>query len=133
MLECKGVVRNIGKAPEGAQWVIKFAKGIPFVTDTKGLVKKWCMAVFQAQPRGSEADALRAPMQIDINKVTEDSDHSDTETPKPSKPADNAAPAPAAPKDAGDVIQTPAGTPRVGVKSLAPGLTRWPWDVMRNV
>ena len=125
MLECKGVVRNIGKAPEGSEWVIKFAKGIPYVADTKGQVKRWCMSVFQQSDQGSEADSLRPPMQIDINKVTDED--SDTETPK-SKSGTNAGPPPAVPASGAVPIQdgrsgqgaaAVAGTPRAGVKTLS--------------
>ena len=117
MLECKGVVRNIGKAPEGSTWQIKFAKGIPFLTDSKGLVKKWCMSVFQ-HGGGCEADSTncRAPMHIDVNKVTGDDDDEDAHPGKPggakTLPA-NAAPAPVG---SGQPV---TGTPRLGVKSVS--------------
>ncbi|CAE7223901.1 unnamed protein product, partial [Symbiodinium sp. KB8] len=117
MLECKGVVKPLGAAPAGGHWMIKYAKGIPFVTDSNGTVKKWCMSVFQ-QDSCESAEAARPPMDICIHKVTGDESGDEAPAPTPPKPK-QAGPEPIQTQQPpGPAGQTPAGTPRLGVKSV---------------
>ena len=119
MLECKGVVKQLGHPPAGGEWQIKYAKGIPFVADSTGKVKKWCMSVFQ-QDSCEAAEAARTPMDICIDKVTGD-DSEDDAAPAPKNSHAQPAKLPAT-----EPVKTtdPASTPRVGVKNLS-GPTAW--------
>ena len=97
--------------------MIKYAKGIPFVTDSNGTVKKWCMSVFQ-QDSCESAEAARPPMDICIHKVTGDESGDEAPAPTPPKPK-QAGPEPIQTQQPpGPAGQTPAGTPRLGVKSV---------------
>ena len=117
MLECKGVVKHLDPPPEGGHWMIKYAKGIPFITDRQGKVKKWCMSVFQ-QDSCEGGDVGKVPMDICIDKVTGDSDD---ETPSNLKKDAKAPEVP--PKEpspgAGSSSRDQPGTPRHGVKGVA--------------
>ena len=100
MLECRGVVRPLGKPAVGT-WQIKFAKGgIPYVTDSAGSHKKWAMAVFQ------EAEGGRA--EADIKPVKFSLDHVDDSDEEPGKgPGDQ-------------TCSLGHGTPKAAVKDVKP-------------
>eukprot|EP00439_Symbiodinium_sp_Y106_P039412 s213_g4.t2 len=100
MIECKGVVRNLGLCPTG-EWVLKHNKaGIPYVTDRDETVKKWAMAYFQSEVDPSHQD-VSMPMNLSLDRV-DDEPHYMAPVHSPKKP------------------QSEAVTPVVGVKSVVP-------------
>ena len=66
LLSCNNVVRKMEK-PQGKAWEVKLAPGsnIPFITD--GIVKKWCMEVFQEEVE--QAGSASGPPQLDLDKI----------------------------------------------------------------
>ena len=69
-LECRSVIRNLGRPAGAEEWTIKYAKGIPFVTD--GVTKKWCMQVFQEGADNSISNVKTVPARVDLSNFDED-------------------------------------------------------------
>ena len=84
MLECKGHVRNLDKAPGDGTWLLKTNRnGIPYIASDKDQnIKRWAMSYFQ--DASDSQDVESRPLDIDLDRV--DDDVSDMPMPEPNKP-----------------------------------------------